>query len=106
MSEVLIGSKRFYSETEKICYTVAMSAYKLWHYFKVHTIKVLSNQSLNDIFSNRYSSRRISKWAMELLEHVVDFKKCSAINSQILADFVEEWTEPGFTVEGPFSESA
>jgi hypothetical protein len=43
---------------------------------------------------------------MELLEHVVDFKKCSAINSQILADFVEEWTEPGFTVEGPFSESA
>jgi hypothetical protein len=36
---------------------------------------------------------------MELSEHVVDFKKCSAIKSQILADFVTEWTEPGSAVE-------
>jgi hypothetical protein len=36
---------------------------------------VLTNQTLNDIFDNRDSSGRISKWAMELLEHVVDFEK-------------------------------
>jgi hypothetical protein len=106
MSEILIGSKRFYSEMEKICYVVIMSARKLRHYFEEHTIKVLTNQSLNNIFGDRDSSSRISKWAAELLEHVVDFEKCSAIKSQILADFVAEWTEPGFEVEGQVPESA
>jgi hypothetical protein len=43
---------------------------------------------------------------MELSKHVVDFEKCSAIKSLILADFVAEWTEPSFTVEGPIPNSA
>jgi hypothetical protein len=43
VSEVLIGSKRFYLEMEKICYAVVMSARKLRHYFEVHTIKMLTN---------------------------------------------------------------
>jgi hypothetical protein len=66
MSEVLIGSKIFYFKMEKICYTVIMSSRKLRHYFNAHTINVLTNQSLNDIFDNRDNSGRISKWAMEL----------------------------------------
>jgi hypothetical protein len=60
---------------EKICYGVVMSARKLQHYFEAPTIKVLTNQPLNDIFGNRDSSGRISKWAMELSKHVVDFEK-------------------------------
>jgi hypothetical protein len=52
ISEVLTGSKRFYSEMEKICNAVVMSARKLRHYFQAHTIKVLTNQLLNDIFGN------------------------------------------------------
>jgi hypothetical protein len=75
VSEVLTGSKRFYSEMEKICYAVVMSAHKLRHYFEAHTIKVLTNQPLNDIFGNSDNSERISKWAMELSEHVVDLEK-------------------------------
>jgi ribonuclease HI len=98
--EVLTGSKKYYSEMEKICYAVIMSAKKLWHYFKAHTIKILTNQSLNNIFSNRDNFDRISKWVMELSEYVVDFEKRSAIKSQILADFVVEWTEPGSLTKG------
>jgi hypothetical protein len=75
---------------EKICYTVVTSARKLRHYFEAHKIRVLTNQPLNDIFGSRDSSRRISKWAMELSEYVVDFERCNAIKSQILADFVAE----------------
>jgi hypothetical protein len=75
LSEVLTGSKKYYSEIEKICYAVIMSARKLQHYFEAHTIKVLTNQPLNDIFDNRDSSERISKWAMELSEYIVDFEK-------------------------------
>jgi hypothetical protein len=79
--EVLTGFKRFYSEMEKICYVVIMSACKLQHYFESHTIRIPTSQPLNDIFGNRDNSGRISKWAMELSEHVVDFKKHSALKS-------------------------
>jgi hypothetical protein len=48
---------------------------------EAHIIKVLTNQPLNDIFGNRGSSGRISKWAIELSEYVVDFEKRSAIKS-------------------------
>jgi hypothetical protein len=66
-----------------------MSARKLRQYFEVHTIKVVTNQPLNDIFGNRDSSGRISKWAMDLSERIVDFEKCSAVKSQILES--KEW---------------
>jgi hypothetical protein len=82
-----------------------MSAWKLRHYFEAHAIEVLTNHPLNDIFDNRDSSRRISKWAMELSEHVVDIEKCSAIKSQILTNFVAEWTELGSITEGAVLES-
>jgi ribonuclease HI len=42
---------------------------------------------------------------MELSEHVVDFEKHSAIKSQILADFIVEWTESGSATEGAVLES-
>jgi ribonuclease HI len=94
VSEVLTGSKKHYSKMEK-----------LRHYFEAHTIKVLTNQLLNDIFGNRGSSNRISKWAMELLEYVVDFEKRSMIKYKILADFIAEWTEPSSLTEGIVPES-
>jgi hypothetical protein len=52
------------------------------------------NQPLNDIFGNHDSSGRIGKWDMELLKHVIDFEKRSAIESQVLADFIADWMEP------------
>jgi hypothetical protein len=79
VSMVLTGSKIYYSEMKKICYAVIMSARKLQHYFEAHTIKVLTNQLLHDILGNRDSSSRISTWAMELSEYVVDFEKRSEI---------------------------
>jgi hypothetical protein len=42
---------------------------------------------------------------MELSERVVDFEKRSAIKSQILADFMAEWTEPSSETEEAMAES-
>jgi hypothetical protein len=89
----------------KICYAVIMIARKLRHYFEAHTIRVLTDWLLHDIFRNRDSSRRISKWAMELSEYVVDFDKHNTIKSQILADFVAEWTKLSSETEGAVPES-
>jgi hypothetical protein len=100
VSEAIAGSKKYFSEMEKICYAVVMSARKLQDYFEAHRVRVLTNQPLNDIFKNYDSSNRIRKWAMELLEYVVDFEKRSAIKSQVLADNVVDWTEPSSYTEG------
>jgi hypothetical protein len=98
-SKALSGSKKYYSEIEKICYIVVVSVRKFHHYFKAHRIRVLKNQPLIDIFGNRDCSGRIGKWAMEL--SIVDFGKRSAIKSQVLADFITDWTEPSSYTEGP-----
>jgi predicted regulator of amino acid metabolism with ACT domain len=90
---------------EKNCYAVIMCACKLQHYFEAHTIRVLTDQPLHDIFSNWDSIRRISKWAMKLSEHVVDFEKRNTIKYQILADFVAEWTKLGSATDGVVPES-
>jgi hypothetical protein len=87
-------------EMEKICYVVVMSARKLRHYSEAHRVRVLMNQPLNDIFRNQDSSGRIGKWAMELSEHVIDFKKKIAIKSQVLADFIADLTKPSSYTEG------
>jgi ribonuclease HI len=93
-SEALSGSKIFYSELEKIAYAVIMAARKLRHYFEGHRIRVITNQPLSDLFANTEASTRIIKWGAELSEYVVDFERRSAIKSQVLADFVVDWTSP------------
>jgi hypothetical protein len=93
VSEALAGSKKYYSDMEKICYAIVMSARKLHHYFKAHKVRVLTNQPLNDIFRNRDCTGRIGKCDMELSKHVADFEKRSAIKSQVLADFITDWTD-------------
>jgi ribonuclease HI len=79
---------------EKIAYAVVMPARKLRHYFEGHRIRVIANQPLNDLFAIKESSTRITKWGAELSEYTVDFKRRSAIKSQVLADFVVDWTSP------------
>jgi hypothetical protein len=101
VSEAFAGSKKYYSEMEKICYAIAMSARKLRHYFEAHRVRVLTNQPLNDIFGNRDSSERIGKWSMELSEHIIDFeKKRNTIKSQVSVDFITDWTKPSSYTEG------
>jgi ribonuclease HI len=93
-SEALSSSKLFYSELEKIAYAVVMVARKLRHYFEGHRIRVIINQPLNDLFANKEASTRIIKWGAELSEYTVDFERRSAIKSQVLTDFVVDWTSP------------
>jgi hypothetical protein len=95
-SEALSGSKLFYSELEKIAYEVVKAARKLRHYFEGHGIRVIMNQPLNDLFTNKEASTRPIKWVAELTEYTVDFKRRSTIKSQVLADFVVDWTLPTY----------
>ena len=37
--------------------------------------------------------RRTTKWALELMDQVITYASGTTIKSQVLADFVAEWTE-------------
>ena len=70
-----------------------MASQKLRHYFQERSITVASEVTLNDIINNRDATVRIAKWAIEHLPFNITYKPQRAIKSQVLADFVAEWTE-------------
>ena len=81
-----------YSEMEKTAYAVVMAARKLRHCFQSFKIKVPTSFPLWNMFENREASGRIGKWATMLASHTIDFVPRSAIKSQVLADFIADWT--------------
>jgi hypothetical protein len=94
VSEVLSFSKKNYTELEKVLYAVLMASRKLRHYFQAYHIIAPSSQPLKDIIRNKEATGRIGKWATELNEFTIDYVHRSSIQSQALADFIDDWT-PG-----------
>jgi hypothetical protein len=60
--EALADSKKYYSEMEKTCYAVVMSAKMLRNYFKAHRVRVSTNQPLNDIFEIVQAELENGRW--------------------------------------------
>jgi hypothetical protein len=48
---------------------------------------------LGEIIRNPDAAGRIAKWSVELMGEMLAYASCKAIKSQILADFVAEWTD-------------
>ena len=93
ISEVLIESKQRYPHWQKLVYGVFMASRKLKHYFQGHPITVVSSAPLGDIIQNREATGRIAKWAIELGPHGLRYIPRTAIKSQALVDFINDWTE-------------
>jgi hypothetical protein len=93
VSEVLSDSKTHYSKMQKLVYAILMTKRKLWHYFDAHPITVVSKYPLEEVIQNPEAEERIAKWALELMGHNITYASRSSIKSQVLADFVAEWTE-------------
>jgi ribonuclease HI len=66
---------------------------KLRHYFEAHPVTVVSSFPLGDILHNPDAAGKIAKWSMELMGEMLAYAPHKAIKSQILADFVAEWTD-------------
>jgi hypothetical protein len=82
------------TELEKIAYAVVMASRKLRHYFEAFKVRVTSDRGLGELFRNPEASVRITKWAAELSGYHITFKPRTAIKSQVLADFIVDWTGP------------
>ena len=78
---------------QKLLYAVQIVTRKLLHYFTDHEVLVVTSYLLGDIVHNRDAAGRISKWALELIGHVIRYIPYTTIKSQALMDFVTKWTE-------------
>jgi hypothetical protein len=72
---------------------VVLERRKLHHYFEAHLVTVVSSFPLGEIIRNPDAAGRIAKWPVELMGETLAYAPRKAIKSQILADFVAEWTD-------------
>jgi hypothetical protein len=54
---------------------------------------VVSSFPLGEIVQNREASGRIAKWVLELMGETLSYALHKAIKSQVLVDFLAEWTD-------------
>jgi hypothetical protein len=54
---------------------------------------VVSKNPLGEVIQNPEAEGRIAKWALKLMGLNISYAPRSDIKSQVLADFVAEWTE-------------
>jgi ribonuclease HI len=93
ISEVLSETKARYPQIQKLLYAVVLARCKLRHYFEAHPVTVVSSFSLGEIIRNPDAAGRIAKWSVELMGETLAYAPRKAIKSQILADFIAEWTD-------------
>jgi hypothetical protein len=94
ISEVLHYTKTRYLKVHKLLYAVLIASRKLRHYFQAHKISVVTSYPLRVVPQNPNETSNITKWAVDLAEFEMDFVARHAIKSQVLADFVADWTPP------------
>jgi ribonuclease HI len=70
-----------------------MTTRKLKHYFLTHTVRVVSDHPLARVLQSKEVMGRIAQWAVEIGQYDVEFDPRRAIKSQVLADFIAEWTD-------------
>jgi hypothetical protein len=88
-------------EVHKLLYAILIASRKLRHYFEAHKISVVTSYPLKVVLHNPNATGNIAKWAAELDEFQIDFIPHHAVKSQVLADFVVEWTSPPCHLGGP-----
>jgi hypothetical protein len=93
ISEVLSETKARYPQVQKLLYAVVLARCKLHHYFEAHPVTVVSSFPLGEIIQNPDAASRIAKWSVKLMGETLSYAPRKAIKSQILVDFVAEWTD-------------
>jgi ribonuclease HI len=93
ISKVLFETKARYPQIQKLLYAVVLARRKVQHYFEARPVTVVRSFPLGEIVRNPDATGTIAKWSVELMGETLTFTSCKAIKSQILMDFVTEWTD-------------
>jgi ribonuclease HI len=88
-----------YLKVYKLLYAFLIASRKLRHYFRAHKISVV--YPLRVVRHNPNAIDNIAKWATELDEFELDFIAHHEIKSQLLTNFVVDWTLPPSLLREP-----
>jgi hypothetical protein len=77
----------------KLAYAINMTGKKLLHYFECHSIIVVASTPVSSILNNPDVTGRVSLWGITLGPWEIMYQRQSAIKSQVLPDFIAEWTK-------------
>ncbi|XP_056848896.1 uncharacterized protein LOC130499027 [Raphanus sativus] len=92
VSEHAVNAETRYSHLEKLALALVNAARNLRPYFEAHQIVVVTSFPIKAVLHKPEVSGRLAKWAIELGEYDVIFRPATAIKSQVLADFVAEFS--------------
>nr|XP_009770933.1 PREDICTED: uncharacterized protein LOC104221565 [Nicotiana sylvestris] len=76
----------------KIDFALVVASRKLRPYFQCHPISVVTTFPLRSILYKPEISGRLAKWTIEISEHDITYQPQTAIKSQVLADFVADFS--------------
>ena len=92
VSKALLDAETRYSHLEKLALALMVAARKFQPYFQAHPIVVITSFSIKLVLHKLEVSGGLAKWAVELGEYDVIFRPATVIKSQVLADFVAEFS--------------
>ena len=76
---------------EKLTFVLVTAARKLKPYFQTHTVIVLTDKPLRRALSSPKVAGRMALWAIELSEFNIQYRPCTAIKGQVIADFITKF---------------
>lgn len=85
---------------ERLALALVSSAWRLRPYFQAHSIKVIPNFPLKQVFNKPKTSGRLTKWAMELSDYDINFELRNALKGPTVTDFVIEMTPYNAMLQG------
>ncbi|KAJ9558912.1 hypothetical protein OSB04_013526 [Centaurea solstitialis] len=94
VSKTFLDAETRYTSMEKLLLGLMTAAKKLRHYFESHQIIIVTNYPLKTVLRKPELTGRLAKWSIYLSGFDIVFKLKTAIKSQVLADFVAEFS-PG-----------
>ncbi|XP_056852778.1 uncharacterized protein LOC130501985 [Raphanus sativus] len=92
VSKSLLDAETHYSHLDKLALALVNAARKLRPYFQAYQIVVVTSFPIKAVLHKPEVSGRLAKWAIELGEYDGIFRLATAIKSQVLADFVAEFS--------------
>ncbi|KAK8924197.1 hypothetical protein KSP39_PZI019370 [Platanthera zijinensis] len=91
VSRVLRKAELRYPILEKLAFALIISARRLRPYFQAHSIRVVTDHPLRNIFEGVEHSGRLAKWSVELSEFDISFIPRLSIKAQAMADFLADY---------------
>ena len=100
MSKSLNEAEVHYLPLEKAILAMVHATRKFPHYFRAHTVVVLTQLPLKSVFRSADYTGRIAKWGIILGAFDIKYMPRTSIKGQVLADLVAEFAECLEEMEG------